>query len=189
MVVPAAVLVTRDGVWARGGASFRFGVIALATGVAGLIGARFAPSRTQHPIELGAIALGVAGSLIAGLAIRLMGLVLMAVYIALVGTGAILAGIHPRPEAALIAIAAASIVAALSGVISFVRLGRESKELDRLMFLESTSIAFFVTMLFALTWGLLEVWVNAPHPSMWIVWTVGMVSWIVVSTIFNRRYS
>jgi hypothetical protein len=67
--------------------------------------------------------------------------------------------------------------------------GRKSKELERLIFNEGTSIAFFVTMLSALTYGLLESWVEAPHMSAWATWMVGMGSWGLLSIALRRKVS
>jgi len=181
--------VTDGSLWTRGGWRFKIGVAAMAMGIGGVALAQFASKSEQRPVEIVALVVGALGAFLAARAARVGGLALIGVYIALVGAGSILSGVHPRPQGVLIGIALGSIIAALSGLLAFIRLGRRSKELDRLMFLESTSIAFFVTMLFVLTYALLEAWINAPKLSMWAVWTVGMLSWAVLSSVFKRRYS
>lgn len=110
-------------------------------------------------------------------------------YVALVGIGSVLQAQEPRPDGALIAIAVGTIVSGVGGVFLLVRIGRESKELDRLLFSEATSMAFFVTMTCALSYALLESWIEAPRLSMWFVWTVGMGAWILAAALFKRRYS
>lgn len=67
-----------------------------------------------------------------------------------------------------------------------IRAGRRSNELDRFLFSESSSIAFFATMLAVLTYGLLEALVAAPRLSAWTAWMFGMSAWALV-TVWLRR--
>jgi len=110
-------------------------------------------------------------------------------YMALVGVGSVLQSHHPRPTGALIGIAVATIVTSVTGTFLAFLSGRRSKELDRLLFTESISVAFFVTMLGSLAYALLEAWIKAPKLSMWVVFTVGMWSWAIATMVFRRRYT
>ena len=60
-------------------------------------------------------------------------------------------------------------------------------ELDRLIVSESTSLAFFATMLAALTYGLLESFIDAPRLTAWTTWMFGMGSWVVLTHVFRRK--
>jgi hypothetical protein len=113
----------------------------------------------------------------------------LGLYLVTVMIGSRLASLDPRPDNALIAVAAGSVIAAVGFIAATMRRGRQSTELERMLFAESTSLAFFVTMSGAVTYGLLEAWVDAPKLSMWIVWSVGMGAWLVLSIVLNRRYS
>ena len=110
-------------------------------------------------------------------------------YIGFVLVGGSLNNREGRPTAALVVIAIGSIVSATVSLGSLIRRARKSRELDRVLFTEATSIAFAVTMLAVLTYGLLEAFVDAPRLSMWSVWTVGMSSWAIASLVFRKKYS
>ena len=114
---------------------------------------------------------------------------LMGVYVLSVGVGTVLQVQDPKPKAALVAVAIGTIAAAVGAMIVRIRSGRRSRELERLLFSESSSIAFFVTVLGAVSYALLETWIDAPRVSMWFVWSFGMVAWGIASAIFRRRYS
>jgi hypothetical protein len=165
-------------------------VIALFTSGLGLgVGAGFVPDRVQRPIVYTAIVFGAMSIVTLAFGRRSAVVGAIGLYVVLVGVGSVLQTQEPRPSGALIAIAIGTIVAAGIALFASVRKGRRSRELDRMLFTEATSVAFFVTMLSAVTYALLESWVDAPKLSMWFVWTVGMGAWIVSATTFKRRYS
>jgi hypothetical protein len=110
-------------------------------------------------------------------------------YVVLVAVGSVLAKREPQPREALTAVTIATMAAAIGLVVSLVRLGRASKELERLLFAEATSIAFFVTMMAAITYALAETWLGAPKQSMWLVWLVGMWTWALLAILLRRLYS
>lgn len=83
-------------------------------------------------------------------------------------------------------LAGVTIGIALAAIGLVIRRGRRTTELDRFVFSESTSIAFFATMLGALTYGLLESVVDAPRLSAWATWMFGMATWAVVSLGLQR---
>jgi hypothetical protein len=113
-----------------------------------------------------------------------------ACYAVLVTAGSLIRksiGSGPSPE--MWAIAGGSIAAALGLMALIITRGRKEKELERFLFTESTSLAFFVTMIFAVTYGLLESWVELPRLTAWATWSVGMFSWGLLSTALKRRVS
>jgi hypothetical protein len=110
-------------------------------------------------------------------------------YVVIVMLGSRLRAIEPHPKGALIAVAVGSVIAAIGFMITTIRGGRRNTELERMLFSESTSLAFFLTMIGAITYSLLEAWVDAPRLSMWVVWSVGMGSWAILSLVLKRRYS
>lgn len=87
------------------------------------------------------------------------------------------------------AMAVASIVVVAAILSLTIRYGHRSRELERVLFADSTSIAFFATMIGAVTYALLETWLDAPRVSMWLVWVFGMGSWFLASVLLGRRYS
>lgn len=113
-----------------------------------------------------------------------------AVYVVLVVVGNLVRRqVGSGPGAAMWAIAVATIAVAVGVMAVVITRGRREKELERLLFTEGTSLAFFVTMLAILTYGLLESWVEAPRLSTWAWWSVGMGSWFVLSLVLRRRVS
>jgi hypothetical protein len=172
----------------RLGFSLRILVLGFFTSVVGLLIASGVDSSWRMPVVYASLGFG-ALSLFAAFVGRIVRAVPWGVYVLLVGVGSLLQGLEPRPDAALIAIAAGTVVAAACAVVLLVIHGRRTRELDRMLFTEATSVAFFVTMVSALSYALLEAWIEAPKLSMWFVWTVGMGAWIVASTVFRRRYS
>jgi hypothetical protein len=148
-----------------------------------------APHAWRGPADVVVIVIGFFFCATAIFAMRSATVTCFGVYIVLVVIGSALQSHRPRPTVALIAIAAGTIVASVAGTLLAFLSGRQSKELDRLLFTESISVAFFVTMLFSLAYALLEVWIKAPKLSMWVLFAVGMWTWAVASVIFRRRYS
>jgi hypothetical protein len=111
-------------------------------------------------------------------------------YILLIGAGSVVKEMQhpPRPWTRWV-IAGATVAAGLIAMTAVVRTARRSKELERFLSVEATSLAFFTTMIGVITYALLEVWVSAPRLSMWVVWTFGMFSWAAYSIVLGRRYS
>jgi hypothetical protein len=173
----------------RLGVAFRIVTLAFFTTVVGVVIGAGSGERWTMPIAyaaIGASLLSLLGFLTVG---RSAAAAAWAAYVALVGVGAVLQTRDPRQDAALVAITIGAVAAGAAGVVLMMRTGRRRRELDRLMFTEATSVAFFVTMMSALGYALLESWIEAPKLSMWFVWTVGVGSWIVASFAFRRRYS
>ncbi len=65
---------------------------------------------------------------------------------------------------------------------------RRFRELERLLFAEATSAAFFVTVIGAAAYGLIAQYMNLPRLSLVWVSVFGLFSWVVLSWIFGRRY-
>jgi hypothetical protein len=160
-------------------AGIGIGLSALAYGLVEAV----APHSWRGPGEVVAIAIGLFFCATAVFTMRSVAVACFGLYIVLVVIGSVLQSHRPRPTAALIAIAAATIVTSVTGTLLAFLGGRQSKELDRLLFTESISVAFFVTMLFSLAYALLEVWIKAPKLSMWVVFAVGMWTWSIASSI------
>lgn len=100
----------------------------------------------------------------------------------------VIRGSHPE-RAVVWVLGGIAIAAAAAGMVLVVQAVRGSQELERLISFESTSIAFFATMIAAVTYALLESWLDLPSLSAWFVFAFGMGSWILADRIFNRRYS
>jgi hypothetical protein len=173
----------------RIGVALRILILGFFTSVVGMLIATGLDGDWTTPIVYASVAFGALS--LVGLAFvrRSVAAASWALYVILVGVGSALQAREPRPDGALIAIAAGTIVSGVVGLLLVARKGRQSRELDRMLFTEATSIAFFVTMVSAISYALLESWIDAPKLSMWFVWTVGMGAWIVASTAFRRSYS
>jgi hypothetical protein len=68
------------------------------------------------------------------------------------------------------------------------RVGRSTKELDRLIFSEASSIAFFAVMLAVITLGLVDSWLGYRAPSPWIFAAIGGGSWVLARLALLKRY-
>lgn len=112
------------------------------------------------------------------------------VYFVLVVTGGVLHEAQYPPKLwTMWIIAGTTIAAAAAAMVLVVRAVGRARELDRLISVESISIAFFATMIGSLTYALLEVWVKAPRLSMWVPWSIGMFTWGLATALFQRRYA
>lgn len=112
----------------------------------------------------------------------------MLTYLAIVTAGAIALN-EQSSDASRWAVAVGSILAALVWLTGTIRFIRRTTEVDRFISLESTSIAFFVTMVSVLTYALLESWIELPKLSMWFPWTVGMGTWAILTIVVKRKVS
>lgn len=114
--------------------------------------------------------------------------VALGAYVVVIVTGSLVRneGTDPR-SAEMVVVAVASIVAALWAVAGMIYASRRARELERFLVAESTSIAFFVTMIGAVTYGLLESWLELPRLSAWATWGIGMTTWAVASLVLRRR--
>lgn len=84
-------------------------------------------------------------------------------------------------------LAGAAVVVSLAAIGVSFRSALRSREVDRVVVFEASTLAFFVTMLGALTYGLLEAFVDAPRLTAWTVWIYGMSAHAVSLIILRRR--
>ena len=111
-------------------------------------------------------------------------------FFALVAGGNLIRALQDPPRSSTLWVLAA--VTAAAGLVSIgliVRTAQRSKELERVLSLEATSLAFFTTLAAIIFYALLEYWVGAPKLSMWWAWGFASGSWILFSIIVGRRYS
>lgn len=110
-------------------------------------------------------------------------------YIVLVFLVAAAPGSGPRRESGglgiLVAAAAGALLAATLVDGARFHLRREGVERD--VFFQSTSVAFFATVIAAVWYALFEVFADAPELSMWTVWSFGMLAWAMASAVLRRR--
>ncbi len=78
-------------------------------------------------------------------------------------------------------------VSATLALTSWVISGRRSRELDRFIFSESTSIAFFVTMSGAIAYSLAGMLTSLPTVPMWSVFSFGMLAWLVSAVAIRKK--
>lgn len=184
---------------APNGAAYRAGVVTgtavrllaptLGVLVAGLlIASNFAPGRLKTSMVVTGGLLNVALIVVIARFSRSWFWGFIAAYVLFVIAGVVIADSEQPNRVALGVVAAGTIATAAGGILVAIRAGRRSKELERLLFSESTSIAFFATMLAAVTYGLLESWFDAPVMSAWMFWSIGMASWFIASFVARRRY-
>ena len=85
---------------------------------------------------------------------------------------------------------AISVVAVLAVILGFLLIaGRRHVELDRLLFTEATSVAFFATLVVAGGYAALETHADLPRLSFAWVPVIGLVIWGISALVFKRRVS
>jgi hypothetical protein len=84
-------------------------------------------------------------------------------------------------------VAAGVAVALIAPIAAGARAAVRREGIERDALLKATSLAFFVTVLGAGAYALFEVMADAPAVSMWTVWSVGMLTWAVASSVLLRR--
>lgn len=105
-----------------------------------------------------------------------------------VGTGAVrLLDPNPSWAQALRALGLVLVISmVLGGALWF---ARRLRELERLLFTEATSAAFFVTVIVAGGYGALQAFLDAPRLSYGWLPVFGLVVWALSAAMFRRRYS
>ncbi len=94
-----------------------------------------------------------------------------------------------KPLDGTIAEPAFATAATLALAVALVSAGRREfrrEGVERVVFLESTCIAFFVTVIAAAGYALFEALADAPTISMWVIWSVGMLAWAIASGVRRR---
>jgi hypothetical protein len=168
---------------AIGDAGARAGSVCAIAGIALACNAVVRATRAEHPeiSTLDLLATGLAGTGAIGLG--------TAVAISAIFLWNVAPASGPRDDAGwpgpvLAAIAAGALIGSLAwGAHGVVR--REGVERDAL--LKATSFAFFVTVLLSGAYAMFEVMADAPHVSMWFVWTVGTLTWATAAAVLTRR--
>lgn len=114
--------------------------------------------------------------------------VYMSAYIAFVIVAAAAPDSGERAAQGLrIALAAAAAVALAAAIADVVRLQWRKEGVERQIFLESTCVAFFVTVVASAAYALFEVMADAPRLTMWLPWSLGMFTWAVTASRRSRR--
>ncbi len=116
--------------------------------------------------------------------------VYLAAYIAFVLVAVATPASGARPPAwkgpLMAGLAAIALVAAMATVA---RVQWRKEGVERQVFLESTCIAFFITVVTSAAYALFEVLADAPQISLWSVWSLGMLTWAVTGSVRTRRLS
>ena len=84
-------------------------------------------------------------------------------------------------------LAAVAGVVLLLVVVSIVRRSLAAEGIERQLFLESTCIAFFVTVLVVGTYAAFEALADAPSLPAWVLWVCGVGTWAVASGVRSRK--
>ncbi|HUP84490.1 MAG TPA: hypothetical protein VM143_02375 [Acidimicrobiales bacterium] len=94
-----------------------------------------------------------------------------------------------RKDSGLAGLVVATVASGLiiATVVDGARLQRRMGGVERQIFLQSTSLAFFVTVLGAVAYALFEVFLDAPKLSMWLLWSWGMAAWGIGSAVIAKR--
>jgi hypothetical protein len=116
--------------------------------------------------------------------------VLWGLYLLVAACGSVVRGaVHPRPPRAVVwGFAAVQIGIAVVAMLLIVHFVRRSTELERMISLEATFLAFFATLIASFTYALLESSLDAPRLPMGVVWVFGITCWIFFSFLIGRRY-
>lgn len=115
--------------------------------------------------------------------------VYIAGYILLVFLVAMAPASGQRKDSGVAGAVVATLAAALiiATIVDGARLQRRKDGVERQIFLQSTSLAFFITVLGAVAYALFEVFVDAPKLSMWLLWSWGMAAWGIGSAVIAKR--
>ena len=94
---------------------------------------------------------------------------------------------EPRSAWLSILVALAATIPAVYSILIGQAVTTRYEGVERDLLYRSTSIAFFITMAFSVTTALFATFVRgtAPHP--WWFYSVGMLSWLVVTVVIKRR--
>jgi hypothetical protein len=112
-----------------------------------------------------------------------------ALYLVIIVGGQIARDAFDLERTGLWVVIGASVASGILAMALVVRNVRRNRELERFISLEATSLAFFTTMIFLLTYALFESWADVKDLSMWVPWLIGMFSWGIYSILLGRRYS
>jgi len=116
-------------------------------------------------------------------------LISLAVYFALlIVTGSVIEALDDPPTALVVALSLLPPAAAAAGMGLQRRSIHAREGIERTVYAESASIAFLITMLCALSYGFIQENTDAPDLNGFVVWSVGMGIWALISVPMNRRY-
>jgi hypothetical protein len=155
--------------------------------IASVIVGAVAPEHGHGWYVLATASLVLLGAAIAAISLRSLPVLAAGLYVVATDVGIVAR--DNNADWALWIIGLTSIAAGLVFMRSIVESVRSEKELERVINTDATSIAFFAVMLSALTYALLETYMDLPRVSMWLVWTVGMGTWAVMSFVVRRRFT
>lgn len=95
----------------------------------------------------------------------------------------------PRQDSGVAGVVVATVASGLiiATIVDGARLQRRKDGVERQIFLQSTSLAFFITVLGAVVYALFEVFIDAPKLSMWLLWVWGMSAWGIASAVIAKR--
>ena len=116
------------------------------------------------------------------------GVAMVAYVIVMMASRTLLHGrLRDASDAWQIAVAVAPIIPTLFVFIAVVRLLRRTDELYRQICVVSLAIAGGVTVLLAITYGLIQGG-RFPHLSAWWTYSTFMTAWLIASFFVQRRY-
>ncbi len=86
-----------------------------------------------------------------------------------------------------VAIALVAALPAAAAVLVGPWMLRRQEGVERELLMRSASVAFFSTMVASLTYGLFEAFAAAPNLSAWWFYSLGMLAWLGISLVMQRR--
>lgn len=152
----------------------------------GVIGEAHLP----NPVAVGFNVVLLAG--LFGLALRRRDMLIGAAGVVLVPTaiGGVAFHFYEEPPFWVESLRALGLVLVLCAAVgALLYLARGLKELERLLFTEATSVAFFLTLVAAGAYAALEAFLDAPKVSLGWLPLVGLALWGLTSALFSRRYT
>jgi hypothetical protein len=159
--------------------------------IAGLLmGSAFAHGSDWQPF-VSALLIGLVAADLIWRAIRARNMIFAAlgIYSLFAALGVFLAHAVRPGRSVLWVVVALTAASAAFALISAAVAGMRERELDKLIFSNASSIAFFAVMLVAVTYGLIDNWLRVPALSPWVIVFTGGGTWIVGYITLRRRYS
>lgn len=103
-------------------------------------------------------------------------------------TGMLFRHTFETPKWALVVVTTGMALCLVAGLGFVVRDRRRRKELDRLIFSEASSLAFFTLMGVTITYGFAESWLELAPPSPWLFAAAGAVAFVGARVAVGRKY-
>lgn len=112
----------------------------------------------------------------------------MTLYAVLIISFNVLSGPLQLDRRLLIVLATAPILVALWAMLGLIKVARSQDELQQKIISEALQWALGLTALFTFTYGFLEAYADFPRVSMFVVWSIICLTFVLGRAVSARRY-